>query len=244
MRPSQVFRMSSTISPPCRLLPGPAQFASHRAHQAGRVLPRSVVPCPSLPYRPGRSVSRLAVSCHEKSATTPRSCCRSLPSLVRPGTALPRVFARGALRRPRRVRNSRDGWWEARPCHISVRDLAARKWIALRLRVAHTPPPAPADAPGSQTVRHENGLHCACALHTHPPSTQAPIPPRRAAESRAVISFALASCAPKHAAGARTQTPSGGRRSNGLPSFHSTGSPNWCATIVPAGQSSHNRRLK
>src|SRR5260370_39006252 len=34
-------------------------------------------------------------------------------------------------------------------------------------RCTHTPP----GTPPSQPERHENGLHCACALHTPPPGT-------------------------------------------------------------------------
>src|SRR5260370_23082250 len=54
----------------------------------------------------------------------------------------------------------------ARCTHLRPRNPHAarttRKWIALRLRVAHTHRHTT-----PQQERRENGLHCACELHTH-----------------------------------------------------------------------------
>ncbi len=68
---------------------------------------------------------------------------------------------------------------------------AARKWIALRLRIAHTLPPHTPTRRARSQERHENGLHCACALHTHR-SRRHPAPAAKNATKMDCI--ALASC--------------------------------------------------
>src|SRR5260370_28710924 len=91
--------------------------------------------------------------------------------------------------------------------HPALTDPAAstaRKWIQWRLRVAHTPPRTPRHrsqngtkmdcialarcahtpphTPTPQPRRHENGLHCACALRTPTP----PTPPHRSQDGTTI----------------------------------------------------------
>src|SRR5260370_6682728 len=93
----------------------------------------------------------------------------------------------------------RVGTWPA--SRISVRDFAARKWIALRLRVAHTRP-RHTPTPGR---RSHNGTKMDCialARCTHTPPTHGP----RSHNGTKMNCIALARCTHTPALGVHSRT--------------------------------------
>jgi hypothetical protein len=77
--------------------------------EVGHVLPRSAEPCRATPDVYATFVSRPAGSCRVRSASGTGTCCRSLPGLACPGTALPGDLASAHIARERRCPEGSDG---------------------------------------------------------------------------------------------------------------------------------------